>query len=70
MFLSVASWVPTRHGQILAVGKLDPEAPVESLTAWPRAIATGEDCIRDDWPCGIPFILDTLALATVLQGDV
>ena len=46
VFLSVASWVPTRHGQILAVGKLDPEAPVESLTAWPRAIATGEDCIR------------------------
>ena len=59
-----------KHGQLLAVGKLDPDAPIESITQWPRAIATGEDCINNDFPCGIPFLLDTLDLDTVLKGDV
>jgi len=58
------------HGQIVAVGILSPDAPIESLTQWPRAFATGEDCIDPEWPCGIPFILDTLVLETVLKGDV
>ena len=58
-----------KHGQLILVGKLIDDAPIESMTEWPREFATGEDCI-DTGPCGIPFILDTLALATVLKGDV
>lgn len=58
-----------KHGQLVLVGILAGDAPIESMTEWPREFATGEDCI-DTGPCGIPFILDTLALATVLKGDV
>ena len=60
-----------KHGQLVAVGILDPEAPIESLTQWPREFATGAVCIDpDDFICGIPFLLDTQDLATVLKGDV
>ena len=58
-----------KHGQLLLVGKLLPDAPIESLTAWPREFATGEDCITRGL-CGIPFILDPLDLVTILRGDV
>ena len=58
-----------KHGQLLLVGKMMPDAPIESLTEWPPEFATGADCITRGL-CGIPFILDTLDLAAVLKGDV
>ena len=60
-----------KHGQILAIGKLHQEAPIGALTQWPRPFATGEDCADPaDYPCGIPFILETRPFILDLQGDV
>ena len=39
-----------------------------TVTDWSADLATGIVC--GDGPCGIPFLLDTLALGTVLAGDV
>ena len=58
-----------KHGQLLLVGKMMPDAPIESLTEWPPEFATGAACITRGL-CGIPFILDTLDLAAVLKGDI
>ena len=60
-----------KHGQILAIGKLFAEAPIEKLTEWPREFATGDDCADPaDYPCGIPFILETRPFILDLLGDV
>ena len=57
------------HGQLLVMGTMFEEAPIEELTQWPRDIATGATCSDDRYPCGIPFILDPLVLS-LLIGDV